>query len=251
MNAGPAASLTDTGSGPPLVFLHGWGSESSVFAGLVADLGNRHRCIRIDLPGFGKTPPPPAPWSSGEYAEWLRGLLESIGVNQPVLLGHSFGGKVAARLAAWGLARKLVLLGSAGIPPKRPPSYYAKVYTYKTVKLLAKVPVFGPLFRDIQERMSGRAGSADYRAAQGVMRASLVRSVNEDLRPVFAQVPCPTLLVWGRNDTATPVADAQTIEKLIPGSGLVVLDNAAHYVFTDQAAACAKILAAFLEDVHA
>ena len=251
MNAGPAASLTDTGSGPPLVFLHGWGSESSVFKGLVAGLSNRHRCISIDLPGFGKTPPPPAPWSSAEYADRLRGLLETLGVNQPVLLGHSFGGKVAARLAAQGLARKLVLFGSAGIPPKRPPSYYAKVYTYKTVKLLAKVPVFGPLFRDIQERMSGRAGSADYRAAQGVMRASLVRSVNEDLRPVFAKVTCPTLLVWGRNDTATPVADGQSIEKLIPGSGLVVLEGAAHYVFTDQAAACSKILDAFLEDGHA
>ncbi|MFO1530564.1 MAG: alpha/beta fold hydrolase [Kiritimatiellia bacterium] len=88
MNAGPPASLTDTGSGPPLVFLHGWGSESSVFQGLVAGLCNRHRCIRIDLPGFGQSDPPPAPWSSAEYADWLRGRLETLGVNQPVLLGH-------------------------------------------------------------------------------------------------------------------------------------------------------------------
>ncbi len=250
MSAGPAASLTDSGSGPPLVFLHGWGSDAAAFKGLTAGLCSRFRCIAVNLPGFGGAAPPPSPWCSLEYADWLEGVLQTLNVNQPVLLGHSFGGKVAAQLAARGLASKLVLLGSAGIPPKRPPLYYAKVYTYKTVKLLAKVPVFGPLFRDIQERMSGRAGSADYRAAQGVMRASLVRSVNEDLRPVFARVPCPTLLVWGRNDTATPVADGQAIEKLIPGSGLVILDGAGHFVFTDQAAACAKILEAFLGNGH-
>ncbi|MFO1523320.1 MAG: alpha/beta hydrolase [Kiritimatiellia bacterium] len=106
-------------------------------------------------------------------------------------------------------AKSSCSFGSAGIPPKRPPSYYAKVYTYKTVKLLTKVPVFAPLFRDISgaHERPGRFRRLPRRP--GFMRASLVRSVNEDLRPVFAKVACPTLLVWGRNDTATPVSDAR------------------------------------------
>lgn len=247
MTIQPHPSILESGTGPTLVFLHGWGSDATAFHGIIPPFSDRFHCIAVNLPGFGGSEPPPAPWCSVEYADWLESVLEQRKIHQPILLGHSFGGKVAAQIAARGLASALVLMGSAGIPPKRPISYYLRVYTYKTVKLLAKLPILGPLFGDIRDRMAGRGGSADYHAAQGVMRASLVRSVNEDLRPVFGRIPCPTLLIWGKNDSATPPSDGDAIRSRIPGSGLVLLENAGHYVFIDQANACVRILTSFLD----
>jgi pimeloyl-ACP methyl ester carboxylesterase len=241
-------SVERSGNGPPLVLLHGWGADRRSFAGLVAGLRERHRCFALDLPGFGHSEPPPAPWSSAEYADRVARWLDEEGLAAPALLGHSFGGKVALRLAARGRASRLVLCGSAGIPPRRPPTYYAKVYTYKALRWLARLPGFRPLFGDVAERLKRRTGSADYQAARGVMRDSLVRAVNEDLRPLLPEVRCPTLLLWGRGDTATPVADGEAFRAALPGARLEVLEAAGHYVFLDQPAACLAHLRAFLAE---
>ena len=240
-----------SGAGAPVVLLHGWGTSGGSFQGVCAALAGRHECLAPDLPGFGRSDPPPSAWSSLEYAALLREWLRERGLVRPALIGHSFGGKVALRLAAEGLASRVILFGSAGIPPRRPPAYYAKVYTFKTLKLLARLPGFRPLFGDVAERMRRRTGSADYRAASGIMRDSLVRSVNEDIRPVLPRVACPTLLIWGRNDTATPVSDGETMKSLLPDAGLVVVENAGHYVFNDQPDRVFPALRAFLGDTPA
>ena len=237
-----------SGAGAPVVLLHGWGTTGGSFQGVCAALSGSHECLAPDLPGFGLSDPPPVAWSSEEYAVAIRDWLREAGLTRPVLVGHSFGGKVALRLAAEGLASRVVLFGSAGIPPRRPPAYYAKVYTFKTLKLLARIPGFRPLFGDVAERLRRRTGSADYRAARGVMRDSLVRAVNEDIRPLLPRVACPTLLVWGRNDTATPMSDGETMKALLPDAGLIVVENAGHYVFNDQPGRVFAALRAFLGD---
>lgn len=239
--------LRREGAGPAIVFLHGWGAHGGNFDGLIQAFRGSHDCIALDLPGFGGSTPPPAAWSSEEYAALVEAALDQLGLKNPILAGHSFGGKVAIRLAARGRASRLILFGSAGIRPRRAPAWYVKVYGYKTVKLLARIPGFRPLFGDIAERMKRRTGSADYRAATGVMRDSLVRAVNEDVRHLLPAVACPTLLVWGRNDTATPVADAELMKSRLPDAGLVVLEKAGHYVFIDQPAATRAVLTSFLQ----
>ena len=247
----PALHVERSGQGPPLVLLHGWGADHRSFAGLITGLRDSHTCYALDLPGFGRSAPPPQAWSSVEYADRVARWLDSEGLSAPAWLGHSFGGKVALRLAARGRATRLVLCGSAGIPPRRPPVYYLKVYTYKALKFLARVPGFRPLFGDVAERLKRRAGSADYQAARGVMRDSLVRAVNEDLRPLLPEVRCPTLLLWGRGDTATPVSDGEVFRAALPAARLEVLDAAGHSVFLDQPAACLAQVRAFLSQREA
>ena len=240
-----------SGAGSPLLFLHGWGTSGESFAGLSRALQGSYDCLGPDLPGFGRSAPPPVPWCSEEYAAHLGQWLREEGIRPAAIFGHSFGGKVALRLAQAGLTDRLVLFGSAGIPPRRPPAYYAKVYTFKALKLLARIPGFRPLFGDVAERMRRRTGSADYRAAVGVMRDSLVRSVNEDIRPVLPRVACPTLLVWGRQDTATPVGDAEIMKARLPDAGLVVVERAGHYVFVDQPTQVLAVVQAFLQGASA
>jgi len=166
----------------------------------------------VHLPGFGITPEPPAVWGSAEYADALAVAL--AGSAPVVVVGHSFGGRVAIRLAARHpeLVRALVLTGvplmpspSAGRPPLR----------YRMIRALAKRKLVSAA---TLERARRRYGSEDYRAARGVMRDILVRLVNESYRDDLAALRVPVRFVWGADDTAAPAAAARAAAELVEGS---------------------------------
>ena len=89
-------------------------------------------------------------------------------------------------------------------------------------------------------------GSADYKNAPEVLRKTLVRLVNEDLRPLLPDISCPTLLIWGENDTATPLSDGQEMARLIPDAGLCVIRGAGHFAFVERPFEVHRILHSFL-----
>lgn len=211
----------------PLVLLHGWGASLDVMAGVRDGLAADFRVLSFDLPGFGESSPPPAAWGSDDYARLLLAALDALGVERAHLVGHSFGGKVAIRMAVERPERlgRLVLVDSAGIRPMRTLGYHARVAAYRGARrLVGSTPLRGWL--------EARVGSTDYRAA-GTLRPTLVRSVNEDLRPLLPRVAAPTLLVWGERDEDTPLENGQLMERLIPNAGLVVFAGAGHFAFGD------------------
>jgi pimeloyl-ACP methyl ester carboxylesterase len=204
--------------------------------------------IAIDLPGFGASDPPPAAWSSDEYAELVRTVLARLGVSRASFIGHSFGGKLSIVLAAThpDLVDRLVLVNSAGIRGKRDSWYYARVYGFKAGKrLLALPPLSGSLGAPLRRRFERRFGSDDYRQA-GTMRGTLVRVVNEDVRDLLPSIAAPTLLIWGELDDSTPVADGQIMERLIPDAGLVVFPGAGHFAYADDYDRFARVATNFL-----
>ncbi|HUR48588.1 MAG TPA: alpha/beta hydrolase [Acidimicrobiales bacterium] len=209
------------GSGTPRVLaLHGWGRShgdwSQVLEGFDA--------IALDLPGFGATPPPEAAWGLGEYADAVRPVLNEMG--QPiVLLGHSFGGSVAVRLAsAVGpeAVRALVVTGSPLVRTRggaKPPLAF-RVARWLNAR---------GLLRDSKmEELRNARGSADYRAASGVMRDTLVRVVNEDVADLLPSLSVPIELVWGENDHDVPVSVALTVCDLAPAANLTRLEGVGH-----------------------
>ncbi len=227
--------------------MHGWGCDGSIWEGLRSHLeAAGHRVVALDFPGFGTTPEPPAPWGMEDYAGWFEKFLAERGIERPVLVGHSFGGRVAIVHASRHAVSKVVLVDAAGVKPRRAVSYYIKVWSFKALRRLAPL-VMGRRRADaLVERRRAKAGSADYRAASPVMRGTLARVVNEDLRRHMPSIKAPTLLVWGERDTATPVADARVMERLIPDAGLVVFDQAGHYSFLDRPAGFAAVIDSFL-----
>ncbi len=230
-----------------IVLMHGWGCDHKIWAGLRSHLeGKGHRVVALDFPGFGSEPEPPTPWGIDDYARWFEAFLAERGIAQPVLVGHSFGGRVAIVHASRHRVGKVVLVDAAGVKPRRGASYYIKVWSFKALRRLAPI-VLGRRKADaLVERRRAAAGSADYNAASPVMRGTLSRVVNEDLRRHMPAIEAPTLLIWGEKDTATPVADARTMERLIPDAGLVVFDGAGHYSFLDRPAQFAAVLDSFL-----
>jgi pimeloyl-ACP methyl ester carboxylesterase len=239
------------GSGPAVVVLHGWGASIETVASIVSALAPIAEVHAFDLPGFGESDPPPVPWGVEEYRRFLTSYLDAHGIARAALIGHSNGGRVAIAAAAAdrdgdAAARvsKLLLVDSAGIRPKRTFTYHRKVSMAKVGKHAAKR--LGPPGRRLREALVGRAASTDYAEASETMRPTLVRLVNSDLRELLPCVSVPTLLIWGSEDDATPLADAQLMERLIPDAGLVVFEGAGHYSYLEQPARFATIARHFL-----
>ncbi len=227
-----------------IVLLHGWGCSREIWAGLQQHLettskhGAKFRVTVLDFPGFGAEPQPSGPWGMEQYTQWFERFLSEHNIINPILVGHSFGGRVALIFASRNPVSKLILVDAAGVKPRRSARYYFKVWSFKILKHFAPPSVV--------ERIRSRSGSADYRAASPVMRGTLSKVVNEDLRRFMPLISAPTLLVWGSLDTATPVRDARIMERLIPDAGLVVLEGAGHYSFLDRPQQFNAIIDSFL-----
>lgn len=221
------------GEGEPVLILHGWGCSKDTVQSITEHIAKTHRAYALDMPGFGETPPPNEVFGIEQYTQVVEKFCRKLNIENPILIGHSFGGRISILFSSRNQTSKVMLVDAAGIVPKRTLKYHIKVRSYKIYKKLL------PLFvgkqeaeRRIEERRN-RSGSADYRAAQGIMRAVFVKIVNEDLKYVMPKIKAPTLMIWGELDTATPLSDARTMEKLIKGSGVAVMKGCGHYSFLD------------------
>lgn len=246
----PAAHVVDRGDGAPLVLLHGWGASADLFAPLLDALAPGRRLLVPDLPGFGGTSPPPMPWGAEDYAAWVVALLDRLGVRRADVIGHSHGGRVAIALAAEHPDRvhRVVLTSSAGV--RQPASLRRRVAsrTYKALRGVERSSWAPPALQAYARSRADRRGSDDYRAASGVMRATLVRLVNQDLTPLLQHVRAPVLLIWGDRDTETPLAAARVMERLIPDAGLVVFEGAGHFAYLEQPGRFCRIVDVFLRE---
>ena len=216
-----------------IILMHGWGCDLNALS-LFERVGAEHHTVyNLDLPGFGKSSEPSTAWGVEEYTVMLEAFVAAMGIQNPILLGDSFGGRVAILYASRNPVQRLVLVDAAGVRPRRSLKYYAKVYSFKLAKRIYPFMVG----REKAERkiadMRSRRGSYDYNNCSPMMRSVMVNVVNSDLRHVMPLIKAPTLLLWGEEDTATPMRDARIMKKLIPDAGLVTFPGAGHFSFVD------------------
>jgi pimeloyl-ACP methyl ester carboxylesterase len=217
----------------PIVILHGWGAHIEAVAPILAALDGASDLIALDLPGFGDSDPPEQVWDTDAYARFMIHFLDELGVERAHLVGHSHGARVSIVLAADDADRvgRLLLIDSAGIPPKRGWRYRRRVAVAKVGRLVGKVG--GPPGRRVQERMRARVASRDYLEASEAMRGTFRAVIASDLTDRLPRVRASTLLVWGDQDDDTPLWMGRRMEELIPDAGLVVLEGAGHYSYAD------------------
>jgi pimeloyl-ACP methyl ester carboxylesterase len=235
------------GAGPATVLaLHGWRRTHDDFAPVFDrvdrdDDGHGEATLRPgvgpgvvapDLFGFGATPPPPEAWGTAEYAEALRPLFDEPGVlaDRVVVVGHSFGGRVALPLAALVPDRidRLVLTGVPLLSRQGRRARPAPAY-----RMGRRLHRLGLLSDERLEAMKSKYGSPDYRAAQGVMRDVLVRTLAERYEDEMAAIGCPVDLVWGERDTEAPLDVAERAQGLFPMARLLVLPGVGHLTPTE------------------
>lgn len=246
LDDGTRLAYTVSGEGKPMILMHGWGCNADTLASVEKTAAESHRVYNIDFPGFGQSPEPTQVWGVEDYTRALENFVRLLGIEKPVLLGHSFGGRVGILYSSRNPVDRLVLVDAAGVKPRRPLSYYVKVYSFKFMKRLYTL-IYGKEGAAKRiEAERARRGSADYQSASPRMRAILSKVVNEDLCHVMPAIKAPTLLIYGENDTATPVRDAKKIESLVPDAGLVVFPGCGHYSFLDNPYQFAAVLRSFL-----
>lgn len=226
------------GDGPPRVLaLHGWGRRGGDYRHALAGID----ALAPDLPGFGASPPPSEPLGAEGYATLVAGLLDEF-ASPPVIVGHSFGGRVAVCLAAANPGRvgPLVLTGSplVRLTPGRKPSF-----RFRLARRLNRLHL---LSDDRIETMRKSRGSADYRAASGVMRDVLVRVVNESYESQLRALGVPAILLWGGDDMEVPVAVAERALGIIIDGGsraeLEILPGVGHLVPTEAPQALRRVV---------
>ncbi|HEV2334728.1 MAG TPA: alpha/beta fold hydrolase [Stellaceae bacterium] len=210
-----------------LIWAHGWGQSHAALLPLAQAMRRSARSTLVDLPGFGASPLPPAPWGTADYAD---AIAEWLGGRAPVpriWIGHSFGCRVGLQLAARhpGTLAGLFLIAAAGLPPQRTPHARLRVMARRwAFRLARQLTSEGPA----RDRLRARFGSADYRAA-GELRPILVKAVGEDLTAVARSVHLPAVLVYGDRDSETPPELGVRLNGLMPQARLVVLRGFDHW----------------------
>ncbi len=228
-----------------IILLHGWGQSTKAFSAVISHLADKYKTYAIDLPGFGLSDKPSYPFSTTDYASIIRNVIEYFQIKSPVIIGHSFGGRVAIKYTAlYNNVKKLVLVDSAGIVHKKPLIYYIKVYSYKILKRIFSLPIL----RKYKNKVLSKFGSTDYKNADTLMKQTLVKVVNEDLRVDMKNIKCPTLLVWGTDDYATPIGDAYIMKEHLLDAGIVKITNAGHFSYLDNLPLFLSVIDVFLRE---
>lgn len=211
------------GEGNDIVLLHGWGQNIEMMRPIGDNFQDRFRITILDFPGFGESEEPKEAWTIEDYELMLEEFLKKVNVKKPIVIGHSFGGRVAIRYSARNPISKLVLFGSPCIRIQEELSL--------GVKILKKLKTL-PGLNDLGEYMKKFIGSRDYKAASPIMRQTLVNVVNEDLSKFAREIEEPTLLIWGTNDTEAPLNEAKELEKIMLDAALITLPGT-HYAYLE------------------
>ncbi len=240
-------NYNDVGKGTPVLMLHGWGSSCDAYNFMTKTFSDRFRMISLDFPGFGKSDMIDEPWDVERYCKITLKFIEKLGLKDYIIVGHSFGGRVIIKLSGTGRISpiKIVLIDSAGVLPKRSLKSKIRLASFKTVKRLLQLPIIRNYSENTLNKARAHFGSSDYNSAPPVLRQTLVKVVNEDLVPYMESIKAPTLLIWGENDTATPLRDAKIMESKIPDAGLCVIKGVGHFSFIERPAEVHAILNSF------
>ena len=225
--------------GKKIILLHGWGQNTEMMAFIAEHLKKKFVVYNIDFPGFGKSDEPKDEWGCEDYRDFLYEFCLMNKIDNPIIIAHSFGCRIAIRYAHKYGAYKMVLTGAAGIRDERTISWYCKTYFYKIIKRIMPTSFI--------EKYQKKVGSDDYKNTSGIMRNTFVKVVNDDIKPLLNEIEAETLLVFGENDEATPVSKGKIMERLMKNAALVIFENDDHFAYINEAMRFNAVLDAFLK----
>jgi pimeloyl-ACP methyl ester carboxylesterase len=216
-----------------IIVLHGWGLSKDKFSGLKEELIKHGYSVFIpDLPGFGATTPPDKPLVLSDYVDFVYRYIRQHSLARPVIIGHSFGGRIALKLQSVypEAVRALILTGTPGYTPvwrKRLVFFTVIAKIGKTLLSILPVTV---IRNQIRAWYYYLVGARDYYRASGVMRETFKHIVREDLAGYMKSTQVPCLLVWGAQDRITPVWIAERMREVIPKAKLICIQDSDHGV---------------------
>lgn len=232
-----------------ILILPGWGDTKNTFNYLINNLSRTNTVYIIDNPGFGKSIVKEENLTIYDYASTIRELINHEKINNPTIIAHSFGGRIATLLSGYynDKINKLILIDIAGIKPKKTVKSIIKTYTYKTLKRLTKLSPM-KYRRKINTYLLKKFSSTDYYNLPDNMRKTFQNIINTDLKFTLSNITQSTLILWGQNDTSTPLKDAYIFRKKIKNSSLIIFRKASHFSYLDYPILTLDIINNFIKE---
>jgi pimeloyl-ACP methyl ester carboxylesterase len=232
-----------------LLIIPGWGGTCETWKNFMDLSQNEFETVCFNLPGFGDEPCPQVPWGVEDYAEFVKNKMKSAGIKRPYILGHSFGGQVAAFLAANhpDMADKLILSGAAALRPKQ--GFTKKLFSFlaRTGEIIFKLPVIEKADIWMKKMFYYFSTANDYAGTSEVKKEIFKKISRQDLTHLLPKINVPTLVVWGTQDAYMPLASGRKIATLIPGAKLEVIEGGKHGLHIQQPENFLKIIKEFLD----
>ncbi len=224
-----------------VVLLHGWGGNHLSLSPL-AGAFNEYNILSVDFFGFGQSDKPSRDFDIYSYSGAVKGLIEFLELQNIILVGHSFGGRVSIILGyeIRELIDTIILIDSAGIKPRTTPRKFVKKINYKFVKFLVKHNLKA-------NKCLSKYGSNDYKQLDDSDKIVFNKIVNEHLEKYLSYIECQTLIIWGDKDCDTPIYMAKKLNKHIKNSKLYVIQNATHFAYLEDTKLVIKIIKEFLK----
>jgi pimeloyl-ACP methyl ester carboxylesterase len=239
-----------TGDGRPVLALHGWAGSVKSFWPVAERLAPQgYQVHLIDLPGFGQSDLPSQVWGVEDYMRFVVAYLDDRGLDRTAILGHSFGGRIGLVLAAEhpDRVRKMVLADAAGLRRPLSLNQQARNLFARIARQALTALRLETLRTRLQDSYNRRYASEDYLNA-GPLRETFLRVIEQDLTSYAERIQTPTVLIWGSQDTDTPLWQGRRLEQLIPDAGLIVFEGAGHFSYLDRLHDFVRIVDHFLAD---
>lgn len=231
-----------------IIILPGWGDTRSTFYKLIDILKEFYTVYIIDYPGFGKSKFPNRDLDIYDYANLIKDFITINSIDNPILIGHSFGGRISIILT--GLyklpIKKMILMDAAGIKRKKKFKLRFKQIIYKSLKKLGNI--LPKRFKKIYlNKLISIFGSTDFKNLDPNIRKTFIKVINEDLTNYLKNITTSTLLIWGELDMDTPLDDGKLMNTKIEDSGLIIIPNAGHFPYLEYPYYINKIVLEFLK----
>lgn len=217
-----------------LIILPGWGDNRKTFKNIIDNLKEKFTIYIFDYPGFGKSSIPKEELTIYNYAEIIIKFMNKNNIINPIILGHSFGGRVITVMNGYYNInfKKIILIDAAGIKPQKK---LTKNFKQNIYKLLKKISIILP--KKIKEKyldfLISIFGSRDYKMLPKGLRNTFINIVNEDLTKYLKNINSETLIIWGENDIDTPLEDGKLMNSLIKDSALIIIKKATHFCYLE------------------
>ncbi|MDD4938444.1 MAG: alpha/beta hydrolase [Candidatus Shapirobacteria bacterium] len=221
-----------------LIFLHGWGGSWQSWYPILEALKNEFNLYALDLPGFGNQKIE-IPYHLDNYVDFIINFIKKNKVKNPILIGHSFGGAIVAKIAAdQSIPIKKIILVDAAII-RHPYSLKQEIIikTVSSVKKILSIPPVHFLLPKIQKIYYKSTGfeTSDYAALKNnpILQKTFQNVIKHDLSKILHRIKASCLLIWGENDLETPLADGQRINFLIPKSKIIIYPHSSHFSYLE------------------
>jgi pimeloyl-ACP methyl ester carboxylesterase len=232
-----------------ILILHGWGRAKNAQTAYKKTIGlfekKGYEVYAPDMPGFGEAANPKVPFKLENYAEYIRNFIKKHNIHAPILIGHSFGGRVAIKYITSNTTdvKALILCGVPGFTPVKKVKLFASLLIAKIGSLIFSLPGLSTLEEKIRSWFYYVIGARDFYRAEGTMRDTFKNIVREELKDMMEAIRIPTLLVWGDKDAIVPIHVATRMKNIIRNSKLLIIPDGKHSVIMDEPTI-------FVDDVH-